>query len=1178
MSDYIPPVPSLLASASPATRGTARRMKIYFQPSPNPNDPNIVGANENDPPVAPAIDSDIDIAISNKKRYIQYAVDRSTNATANNPTPLSPEVGTTAQQTYINQDPELNYSGIPNAFNVFNDSPTMFDNQTLTRDAGVAQVDIINTEVGTIKGRYAGNVGRPFAIRKYVGQLNALETSDPDSDAQKNAHHNRLVDAQLLSFRGANSQNKHVPPAGEDPETRDNSIPLGNMFYQGGLGKFAVGTYVRQDTSKATELTVEQLKQVGLNIVFNAVGGNDIDVNVRTPGDAALAELALAAPIGPRIGQKVKLSRFSAAREAQKLFGATKSSSTTFIDTDDDVDSYGSFNNPFSQFDALVSVGQTIVTATMVVAFVVSLDSLTGIIKGARGASIETSGPLSDPLVNAGHNNLVKGSSTILRTPENPNEVYPAQVSSNLGSFLSDWANLDQIFTKPNHRFEDCIYAGIEEFFGFNVGFSSNIAGQGGSIANSSMKILTESGRLSVILRELFRNSFSDMASKAAAAFTGTGVGSPVSGIFEFLKSITESKIVKFINVLIGIGDRTLTADETLGAEPSPGTRQVGQYSVDLLADEPKNYIKKSRLSDGSLAWSTTTAPYYSLTLATLASPLLSRLESELNLTPWPLPNSTNSTNQYGSALEGRISAKEVKDIEDSLESDYMPFYFHDLRTNEIMSFHAFLENASEDFSVEYTSQEGYGRMDKVQIYKGTTRNITVDFKMIATSAESHDDMWYKINRLAMMIYPQWTQGRKLDVGNLKFIQPFSQIPGATPVIRLRLGDLYKSNYSKMAVARLFGATTRRDYNVTGSITATPATTPAPAATAATAATATTPVTPTNDPRYVKWSQITNGGRFTSGQDSTVARRGHNPRVLVNPNSIFVPGATIILDGSNPHLRRRINGHYYTNSQLNFSARGARLIRSSAGEASEAVTRPIERAFPGGRVRANYVGLGPRNSIKVRIVGYDEKFTPNIGFSGPDLQQPAPQERQVTLQKTSSDGIETINLEEFRSLINFNETGRELLRFIIEQQNAANRTVEDTQPTSVDPNAMTPRDFYDDAKNPILKAFNSTAGKGLAGVITSFKVDYKESDKRWGTDVGTTLRAPMYVTISVTMAVIHDIPLGLDANGIMNAPIWPVGPSSNYFMRGEQTPGSSTVVSSPQAVDSEVAGAPRGLG
>jgi len=1173
MSEYIPPVPSLLTSASPTTRGTARRMKIYFQPSPN--DPNIVGANENDPPVAPAIDSNIDIAISNKKRYIQYAVDRSTNATANNPTPLSPEVGTTAQRTYINQDPELNYSGIPNAFNMFNDSPTMFDNETLTRDAGVAQVDIINTEVGRIKGHYAGNVGRPFAIRKYVGQLNALDTSDPDSDAQKNAHHNKLVDKQLLSFRGANSQNKRVPPAGEDPETRDNPITLGNMFYQGGLGKFAVGTYVREDTSKATPLTVEQLKQVGLNIVFNAVGGNDIDVNIRTPGDAALAELALAAPIGPRIGQKVKLSRFSAAREAQKLFGATKSSSTTFIDTDDDVDSYGSFNNPFSQFDALVSIGQTIVTATMVVAFVVSLDSLTFIIKRARGASIRTTGPLSDPLVNAGNNNLVKGSSTLLRSPDNPSEVYPAQVSNNFGSFLTDWANLDQIFTKPNHRFEDCIYAGIEEFFGFNVGPSANIAGQGGSIANSSMKILTESGRLSVILRELFRNSFSDMTSKAAAAFTGTGAGSPVSGIFEFLKSITESKIVKFINVLIGIGDRTLTADESRGAEPRPGTRLIGQYSVDLLPEVRQNYIKKSRLIDGTLAWSTTKAPYYSLQLVTDAT---LKLESYLNLRDSFVPTSRDAS----ISATSRISAEKVAEWENLLESDYMPFYFHDLRTNEIMSFHAFLENASEDFSVEYTSQEGYGRMDKVQIYKGTTRNITVDFKMIAVNAESHDDMWYKINRLAMMIYPQWTQGRKLDVGNLRFIQPFSQIPGATPVIRLRLGDLYKSNYSKMAIARLFGATTRDNYNVDSSVTPAPETpAPTPATTAATDNA--TPAVST-DPRYVKFLQVFNGGGFTTGPGSH--GRGRHHQTLINPNSIFSEGELIILDGYNPHLKRKINGRYYTNSPNSISTRGAVITRTSNGEASEAVTEPIERAFIGGRVRAKFLGTTTGNAVHVLITGYDEKFTPAIDFTGtgPDLRQPAPTERAVILRKIDREDIEAINVNEFRSMINFNETGRELLRLINSEQLSAAAAAERAAagagaPTSstADPNVMNPSIFYG-PNNPILKAFNSTAGKGLAGVITSFKVDYKESDKRWGIDADNKLRAPMYVTISVTMAVIHDIPLGLDANGIMNAPIWPVGNSSNYFMRNSMptSQGPNTVASSPQAVDSEVAGAPRG--
>jgi hypothetical protein len=45
-----------------------------------------------------------------------------------------------------------------------------------------------------------------------------------------------------------------------------------------------------------------------------------------------------------------------------------------------------------------------------------------------------------------------------------------------------------------------------------------------------------------------------------------------------------------------------------------------------------------------------------------------------------------------------------------------------------------------------------------------------------------------------------------LDNGTeFKFTQPFSQIPMATPVIRVRIGDLIRSNYSRFNLKRLFG-------------------------------------------------------------------------------------------------------------------------------------------------------------------------------------------------------------------------------------------------------------------------------------------------------------------------------------------------------------------------------------
>ena len=55
-------------------------------------------------------------------------------------------------------------------------------------------------------------------------------------------------------------------------------------------------------------------------------------------------------------------------------------------------------------------------------------------------------------------------------------------------------------------------------------------------------------------------------------------------------------------------------------------------------------------------------------------------------------------------------------------------------------------------------------------------------------------------------MYPQFTKGREFKYNNKSYTVPFSQRVGATPLIRLRLGDLFRSNYSKFAAARLFGA------------------------------------------------------------------------------------------------------------------------------------------------------------------------------------------------------------------------------------------------------------------------------------------------------------------------------------------------------------------------------------
>lgn len=165
--------------------------------------------------------------------------------------------------------------------------------------------------------------------------------------------------------------------------------------------------------------------------------------------------------------------------------------------------------------------------------------------------------------------------------------------------------------------------------------------------------------------------------------------------------------------------------------------------------------------------------------------------------------HSKNRTNR-------RIDQTEVVRLEQLLDAEYMPFYFQDLRTNEIVSFHAFLDELSDSYSAEYNSTSGYGRIEDIKMYKSTKRSVGCTFYAIATNPKDFEYMWWQINKLTTMVYPQWSQGRAINTtleNNLpfKFTQPFSQVPNATPVIRLRVGDLIRSNYSRFNLKRLFG-------------------------------------------------------------------------------------------------------------------------------------------------------------------------------------------------------------------------------------------------------------------------------------------------------------------------------------------------------------------------------------
>ena len=80
--------------------------------------------------------------------------------------------------------------------------------------------------------------------------------------------------------------------------------------------------------------------------------------------------------------------------------------------------------------------------------------------------------------------------------------------------------------------------------------------------------------------------------------------------------------------------------------------------------------------------------------------------------------------------------------------------------------------------------------------------------------------------------------------------------------------------------------------------------------------------------------------------------------------------------------------------------------------------------------------------------------------------------------------------------------------------------------------------------NPFTKAYESSRGEGIAGFITMLDVNY--NDMVW--EISEDSKAPMMTKITCNFAPIHDIPPGLDHNGVMRSSVYRAGKiNKNFF-------------------------------
>lgn len=657
----------------------------------------------------------------------------------------------------------------------------------------------------------------------------------------------------------------------------------------------------------------------------------------------------------------------------------------------------------------------------------------------------------------------------------------------------------------------------------------------------------------------------------------------PIHNFNSFVNVLRDNAILQFMNVIATIGDIRLKS--TSGEEKIEDA--LLPIDVDVLEDTPQNRKKKGRKLRGytKLERSTSQRSVPSMyllpgnvikavadmgTVFSGDNPSKGMLGSSLADKTYVDRNLTKSYN--------KIPIEVARKLEDKLEGEYVPFYIQDLRTNEIIGFHAFLTDLTDNIQPSFDQKSGYGRLDPVQIYNKTTRTVTVGFTLIATSKEDFDEMWYKINKITTLLYPQWTQGTQLAHSDgARFIQPFSQVIGASPIVRLRVGDIIKSNYSKFNLARIHGLgdeesvlkNIAEDSAIPGISEFKQKVNDTIGGSNYQKGVFELFYALAGSPLQYKASADGKGKIIQAAADIAGDIVGDllvngfvNPLVVTQLLNVMkdpdIHEQSSILSGkkfgykaesdsrlnilaSNAYLRAKPNKGYVYQGKLiktnfNYKVKVTKVLspdevptsyQSISSAANKALTNTNGDNF---NIMKKNGNLKNRTMYRVKVV---------------DTSAPS------SLLEDTLDVYHSDLIPDYNNIYNRRVAPLIALANPLEAAGEAIKGVAKKYATKVGIGGETvegalndvlgsePAKFMDASNNPITRAFESSMGRGLAGVLGGINFKWLEQDIPWEIDFNS--RAPIGCNISFTLSVIHDLPPGLSHDGYNRAPLYNVG-------------------------------------
>ena len=885
------------------------------------------------------------------------------------------------------------------------------------------------------------------------------DSGAPNYGSNKDPHSQR-VSAVL--------RNNRFSPGGFSPYIQDRSYSNGMWSNQQTFGKFEEG---------ADAPTLKELAQVGLSLMLRATGDK---TDPRSASTTKSMDEGLFVQLAMQKVPNTEINTRTAAEAVISSYSNTGLQNTTVDDSFDSENSksWGQLNSYLEPFGGALPVSMILLAVLSALAALVA-----GVIIGLILDLIFWLFPPGEEEMGA-----------------EPQPMGAAKGKKDFGDDSTGHRML-QYLGIPRLRsgkgFAWCMAAGVLQFYDRLAGVSA------GYYTCVSRAVIRDVNQIT--------DAFKDMPS----------ISDPVgfvAGLYMILEAFTTSTTFQFLNTMAYLGDIIIMSGGLYGDKSYTHSPYPNGRSIDIDKPTIANLHMKSRTKaagqdddDYRLAWRFGSTPSMHLLPMGIQQMAINNKWGGLQMPNAASSDGMNYEKVRTETDKTRLDLADVLEIEEILDASYMPFYFHDIRTNEILSFHAFLDSVSDSFAPNWSQVEGFGRMDPVQIYKNTTRSIGCTFWVAATNKQDFDEMWYAINRLIMMVYPQWSKGmQRRDAEGNTFIQPFSQVPTASPLIRLRLGEFWKSNYSKMNLQRNFGLGSDSFALVVDSSEA-----------------------------QTKMQEAILPALKKANEDYTAAQKGAPPyEEMAGILAALALGATpSATQGYMPGMPAQVKG-----------TAGEKVPFATAGDVPFTYSKTIRKFKM------------PDAQFPVDIIGYHVKPMIDAGSSNDDVkdqtkrQKKRRQIRYVVKPKDSSiklpDDVEGI-IVAHEHLIGGTTNAKSVwvqLQVAEAMQGGlpapAGFPTTDATEEGMDFSSwiygQEVNDWFSSENNAVVRSFESAGGSGLAGVITQLDFDWSNGNIiTWETAPGS--RAPQACKVTFSFSPIHDIPLGLAADGSMRAVPYMVG-------------------------------------